>query len=223
MSLTQKPVSTISYNTEAYLIGLLNRLKTGKIINYALCIKHQGEEDINYVTGETEKDKDHWHIYLDLAKRVELLDLKKEFDEIDVNNLDVNNNKPLGCMNFQSSKVGHWIGYAIHSCDYLLNYSPNDLDKKTYSLQDIKTIGLIDGELNRLYKQYTLPLINTKEAIIYEKIGGCSDSMRSIIAALGVNKALTMKYIRLAEENQKNYVDTIETEEEKSDKKLIPY
>lgn len=218
MSLTQKPVSTISYNTEAYLIGLLNRLKTGKIINYALCIKHQGEEEINYVTGETEKDKDHWHIYLDLARRVELLELKKEFDEI-----DVNNNKPLGCMNFQSSKVGHWIGYAIHLIDYLVIYSPNDLNKIIYSLQDIKTIGLIDGELNRLYKQYTLPLVNTKEAIIYQKLGGNSKSTRTVISSLGINKTIAMKYILLAEENQKNYVDTIETEEEKSDKKLIPY
>jgi len=210
MSLTQKPVSTISYNTEAYLIDKLNRLKTGKIINYALCIKHQGEEDINYVTGETEKDKDHWHIYLDLAKRVELLELKKEFDET-----DVNNKKPLGCMNFQSSKVGHWIGYAIHLIDYLLIYSPNDLDKITYSLQDIKTIGLIEGELNRLYKQFTLPLVNTKEAIMYQKIGGCSESTRSLIVALGVQKTIAMKYLRIAEENQKNYVDTIEEEREK--------
>lgn len=208
MSLTQKPVSTISYNTEAYLIDLLNKLKSGRIINYALCIKHQGEEDINYETGEIEKDKEHWHIYLDLAKRIELLDLKKEFNEI-----DINNSKPLGCMNFQPSKVGHWLGYAIHQVNYLINYSPNDMDKITYSLKDIKTIGLIDGELNRLYKQYTLPLINTKESIMYQKTGGCSESTQSLIASLGVNKAISMKYLIRAEENDKNYLNTLEEKE----------
>lgn len=207
MSLTQKPVSTISYNTEAFLIELLNRLKSGRIINYALCIKHQGEEEINYVTGEITKDKDHWHIYLDLAKRIELLDLKKEFNEIDINNI-----KPLGCMNFQSSKVGHWIGYAIHLHDYLLNYSPNDLEKITYSLKDIKTIGLIEGELNRLYKQYTLPLVNTKESILYKKLGGNSETTRSIISSLGVNKAISMKYLILAEENYNRYEKLTDSE-----------
>ncbi len=196
MSLTQKPVSTISYNTEGYLIDLLNKLKSGRIINYALCIKHQGEEEINYVTGEITKDKDHWHIYLDLAKRIELLDLKKEFNEI-----DINNSKPLGCMNFQSSKVGHWIGYAIHLIDYLIIYSPNEVDKIRYSLKDIKTIGLIDGELNRLYKQFTLPLVNTKEASIYQKHGGESERTRSLISTLGVNKAIAMSYLLKAEEN----------------------
>ncbi len=201
MSLTQKPVSTISYNTEAYLIELLNRLKSGRIINYALCIKHQGEEEINYVTGEITKDKDHWHIYLDLAKRIELLDLKKEFNET-----DINNNKPLGCMNFQSSKVGHWIGYAIHLYDYLIIYSPNELDKISYSLKDIKTIGLIDGELNRLYKQYTLPLVNTKEAILYEKYGGKSEATRILINALGTSKnVVALKYLIQAEENNNRY------------------
>jgi hypothetical protein len=201
MSLTQKPVSTISYNTEAFLIELLNRLKSGRIINYALWIRHQGEEDINYVTGEITKDKDHWHIYLDLAKRIELLDLKKEFNEI-----DINNSKPLGCMNFQSSKVGHWIGYAIHLYDYLIIYSPNELDKISYSLKDIKTIGLIEGELNRLYKQFTLPLVNTKEAILYEKHGGKSKTTRTLINALGTaQKAIAMKYLIQVEENYNRY------------------
>lgn len=201
MSLTQKPVSTISYNTEAYLIELLNRLKSGRIINYALCIKHQGEKEINYVTGEITKDKEHWHIYLDLAKRIELLDLKKEFNEI-----DINNNKPLGCMNFQSSKVGHWIGYAIHLYDYLIIYSPNELDKISYSLKDIKTIGLIDGELNRLYKQFTLPLVNTKEAILYEKYGGKSERTKTLINALNsTQKAMALKYLLRLEENDNRF------------------
>lgn len=208
MSLTQKPVSTISYNTEAYLIELLNRLKSGRIINYALCIKHQGEEDINYVTGEITKDKDHWHIYLDLAKRVELLDLKKEFNEI-----DINNNKPLGCMNFQSSKVGHWIGYAIHLYDYLIIYSPHEKDKISYSLKDIHQVGLIDGELNRLYKQFTLPLVNKKEAILYEKYGGKSEATRTLINALGSpHKAIAMKYLIQAEENYNRYEKLTDSE-----------
>lgn len=208
MSLTQKPVSTISYNTEGYLIDLLNKLKSGRIINYALCIKHQGEEDINYVTGEITKDKEHWHVYLDLAKRVELLDLKKEFNEI-----DLNNSKPLGCMNFQSSKVGHWIGYAIHLYDYLIIYSPSELDKISYSLKDIHQIGLIEGELNRLYKQFTLPLVNTKEAILYEKYGGKSEKTKTLINALGTSqKVVAMKYLIQAEENDNRYVKLTDDE-----------
>lgn len=184
MSQTQKPISTISYNTELFLDIRLKELYEAHIIDYALYIKHKGENDIDDFTGEITKDKDHWHIYLHISKRIDLTSIKKEFNEKDIENIS---NKPLGCMNFQPSKLGHWLCYAVHKIEYLLLHKIEESKKQyNYSLKDIKTIGLIDGELERLWKQHARPLLNTKQGLIYDMLGGKDEAYKRAIDTLGV-------------------------------------
>lgn len=184
MSLTQKPISTISYNTENFLDRKLKELYEAHIIDYALYIKHKGENDVDDFTGEITTDKDHWHIYLHTSKRIDLTSIKKEFNEIDIENIT---SKPLGCMNFQLSKIGHWLCYAVHKFEYLLIHKIEECKKQyTYNLKDIKTIGLIDGELDRLWKQHARPLLNTKQGLVYEMLGGRSNAYKRSIDTVGV-------------------------------------
>lgn len=184
MSLTQKPISTISYNTEDFLDRKLKELYEAHIIDYALYIKHKGENDVDDFTGEAKRDKDHWHIYLHTSKRIDLTLIKKEFNERDIVTF---NSKPLGCMNFQVSKIGHWLCYAVHKTEYLLIHKIEESDKQyTYKLKDIKTIGLIDGELESLWKQHARPLLITKQGMVYKKLGGKNEAYKRAIDTLGV-------------------------------------
>lgn len=183
MSLTQKPISTISYNTENFLDRKLEELHDAHIIDYALYIKHIGENDVDDFTGEVKRDKDHWHIYMHTSKRIDLTSIKKEFEEIDIENF---NSKPLGCMNFQVSKLGHWLCYAVHKVEYLLIHKIEESKKQyTYNLKDIKTIGLIDGELESLWKQHARPLLVTKQGLVYKKLGGEDERFEFAINAVG--------------------------------------
>lgn len=184
MSLTQKPISTISYNTENFLDIKLKELYEAHIIDYALYIKHKGEIDVDDFTGEVKRDKDHWHIYLHTSKRIDLTLIKKEFNERDIEHFE---SKPLGCMNFQISKIGHWLCYAVHKIEYLLIHKIEECKKQyTYKLKDIKTIGLIDGELESLWKQHARPLLITKQGQVYEMLGGISEAYKRSIDTLGV-------------------------------------
>lgn len=184
MSLTQKPISTISYNTENFLDIKLKELYEAHIIDYALYIKHKGEIDVDDFTGEVKRDKDHWHIYLHTSKRIDLTLIKKEFNERDIEHFE---SKPLGCMNFQISKIGHWLCYAVHKIEYLLIHKIEESKKQyTYKLKDIKTIGLIDGELESLWKQHARPLLITKQGQVYEMLGGISEAYKRSIDTLGV-------------------------------------
>lgn len=184
MSLTQKPISTISYNTENFLDRKLEELYKTNIIDYALYIKHKGENDIDDFTGEAKRDKDHWHIYMHTSKRIDLSLIKKEFNEIDIENFS---SQPLGCMNFQLSKIGHWLCYAVHKFEYLAIHKIEECKKQyTYKLTDIKSIGLIDGELESLWKQHARPLLNTKQGLVYTALDGEDEAYKRAIDTLGV-------------------------------------
>jgi hypothetical protein len=183
MSLTQKPISTISYNTENFLDRKLEELYEAHIIDYALYIKHKGENDIDDFTGEAKRDKDHWHIYMHTSKRIDLSLIKEEFNERDIENF---NSKPLGCMNFQVSKIGHWLCYAVHKIEYLLIHKIQESKKQyTYKLKDIKSIGLIDGELESLWKQHARPLLYTKQGLVYNALGGKDEAYKMAINSVG--------------------------------------
>lgn len=191
MSLTQKPISTISYNTENFLDRKLEELYEAHIIDYALYIKHKGENDIDDFTGEVKRDKDHWHIYMHTSKRIDLTSIKKEFNEIDIENI---NSKPLGCMNFQLSKIGHWLCYAVHKIEYLLIHKIEESEKQyTYKLKDIKTIGLIEGELESLWKQHARPLLITKQGMVYKAIGGKDKAYEMAINAVGTHSGTILR------------------------------
>lgn len=105
---TTKPISTISFNTPAYLELKLNELLKAGRISFWVFIPHKGEDD------EAGK-KDHCHVYIEPAKMLQSDDIKAELKEFD----PLNPSKPLGCISFKPSKFDHWYLYGLHDKRYL--------------------------------------------------------------------------------------------------------
>lgn len=126
---TRKPISTVSYNTTAFLEGVLERLIKNKVISFYAYIEHKGEDDEN---GK----KDHIHVYVEPYSSVETEWLDGQFIEPDPNNI-----KPLKCLAFRNSKFEDWFLYGLHFVPYLMkkgltkiyNY---DLENMRYSDED---------------------------------------------------------------------------------------
>lgn len=154
MALTAKPISTIAYNTEAFIKRKLEALFNAGIIEDYRYIFHYGEDG----------DKDHFHMYIVPNRRLDTVKLRLEFNEI-----QTEDDKPLGCMPFRSSKNGHWIMYVIHDPEYLKAHkSDNDGDGKIeYPLSDIKTP--FEEQLKRDYKS-ALSLKNTDSQKVINEI-----------------------------------------------------
>ena len=102
--MTQKPISTISYNTEPFLKNTLDMLYKQHIIQNYMYIFHKGEDG----------DKDHFHVRLEPNRRIDPMDIKELFSEYDSKNI-----KPLGVRPFRPSVEEDWILYALHNKDYL--------------------------------------------------------------------------------------------------------
>lgn len=103
---TTKPIATISYNSEGFLLGVLDRLISTQIISFYCFIRHEPEEDEN---------KAHIHLYLEPASSVDTLWLQKQFLEPDKENP----NHPLGVMPIGKSKWVDWYWYGLHDKAYL--------------------------------------------------------------------------------------------------------
>ncbi len=124
---TIKPISTISYNHVAYLEDKLKSDLENGIIAYWQFIKHIGE-------GE---DKDHIHVYIEPATRLDTIAYAKTFNELDPTNV-----KPLGVMAFKNSKWWDWHYYGLHDRDYLS--SKNLTRTQHYQLTDMVTSDSLD-------------------------------------------------------------------------------
>lgn len=101
---TQKPISTISYNSEAFLKEKLEQWLKAHLISAYLYICHKGEDG----------DKDHIHLRIELNKRVDPMDLSEELKEY-----RFDEPKPRGVRPWRPSKEEDWILYAVHDKDYL--------------------------------------------------------------------------------------------------------
>ena len=124
--ITSKPVGTISYNTESFLISVLDRLVKSRIVCNYWYILHHGENG----------DKNHYHVRLELAKRYDTSCIRDMFDEP-----DPTSDKPLGCMPFVYSDLSHWIMYVLHDDKYLRNHDSQTNDGKIpYDLESIHTM-----------------------------------------------------------------------------------
>ena len=150
---TQKPLSTISYNTESFLSEKLQSLYKAHIIQSYQYIKHKGEDG----------DKDHIHLRIEPNKRIDPMDLAEKFIEIDPKNV-----KPLCCRPFRPSKEEDWILYALHDKDYLkLKYKGGEKGEKIpYRWSDIKANEYYDIEIAfiraRSYLEHTTTNIATR-------------------------------------------------------------
>lgn len=109
---TSKPISTISYNSEPFLLTKLTELLECDIVSFFAFIRHQPEED---------ESKAHYHLYLELGDSIEIKKgspLQLSFAELDPQKPD----KPLGVQPFRKSHTfADWYFYAIHHQAYLIS------------------------------------------------------------------------------------------------------
>lgn len=131
---TQKPISTISYNTEAFLKEKLDTWIEAHIIQAYQYICHKGEDG----------DKDHIHVRIEPNKRLDAMDLQEQLREY-----QIGKEKPLGVRPFRPSKEEDWFLYAVHDKDYLkLKYGGGEKGEKLpYKWQDIKAPEDYDTEI----------------------------------------------------------------------------
>lgn len=150
---TQKPISTISYNTEAFLVEHLEAWRRAHIIASYQYICHKGEDG----------DKDHIHLRIEPNKKLDPMDLQEQLREY-----QNGKSKPLGCRPFRPSKEEDWTLYAVHDKDYLaLKYGGGEKGEKLpYTKEDIKVPD--DYDLDALYirakiaMKHTTPNIATR-------------------------------------------------------------
>lgn len=121
---TQKPISTISYNSEAFLVEKLQNLYDAHIIQAWQFITHKGEDG----------DKDHIHLRIEPNKRIDPMELTEMFKEF-----EKGKDKPLGVRPWRQSKEEDWFLYAVHDSDYLsLKYGGGERGEKLpYDWKDI--------------------------------------------------------------------------------------
>lgn len=131
---TQKPISTISYNTESFLKEKLDTWVNAHIIQAYQYICHKGEDG----------DKDHIHVRIEPNKKLDPMDLLDQLKEY-----QVGNDKPLCCRPFRPSKEEDWILYATHDEQYLKSkYGGGEKGEKLpYKWQDIKCPEYYDMEI----------------------------------------------------------------------------
>ena len=122
---TQNPISTISYNTEKFLVEKLEAWKKAHIIQAYMYIMHKGEDG----------DKDHIHLRIEPNRRIDPMDLSEELKEY-----KPGMKKPLGCRPFRPSKEEDWFLYVVHDPEYLkLKYGGGEKGEKIpYSWDQIK-------------------------------------------------------------------------------------
>lgn len=131
---TQKPISSISYNTEAFLREKLEAWKEAHIIQAYMYICHKGEDG----------DKDHIHFRVEPNKKLDPMDLQEALREF-----KQGEKKPLGCRPFRPSKEEDWILYAVHDAKYLAQkYSGGEKGEKIpYKWENIKAPEDYDVEI----------------------------------------------------------------------------
>lgn len=140
---TQKPISTISYNTEPFLREKLDNWIDAHIIQAYQYICHKGEDG----------DKDHIHLRIEPNKKLDPMDLMEQLREY-----ELGKSKPLGCRPFRPSKEEDWYLYVVHDADYLkLKYGGGEKGEKIpYQWQDIKVPEYYDLEVAFIRAKATL-------------------------------------------------------------------
>lgn len=130
---TNKPISTISYNTEEFLHNTLESWVSSHLIQCYMYIHHKGEDG----------DKDHFHVRIEPNRRLDKMDLTAWLKEP-----DPNHSKPLGCRPWRDSKEEDWFLYVIHDPQYLkIKYADSKDGKIQYPVSDIVTSEGYDTEI----------------------------------------------------------------------------
>ena len=120
---TQKPISTISYNTLPFLREKLDLWVSQHIIQTYQFIRHKGEDG----------DKDHTHFRIEPNKKLDPMELTEALKEY-----QVGCDKPLGIRSWRPSKEEDWFLYAVHDPEYMaLKYQDDPHEKLPYDWHDI--------------------------------------------------------------------------------------
>lgn len=139
---TTKPISTISYNSPEYLYTKLSELRKCGLISFWCFIQHWAEDD--------EANKDHFHVYIEPSKIVQTDDIRDFFKEFDPSNPS----KPLGCIQFNSSKFDPWYMYCLHDKRYLASLG----ESRKYHYSADEFVASDDDDL--LFKVKRIDMLN---------------------------------------------------------------
>ena len=120
---TRKPIATISYNSKNFLVQTLERLQKNKVIQFYAFVEHKPEED---------EKKSHFHVYVEPAKPVELIDFKDFFIE-----QIPGEEKPRKTLNWGNSDFYNWFWYSMHYAPYLVQ--KQESRKYHYEVEDFNT------------------------------------------------------------------------------------
>lgn len=121
---TKRPISTVSYNSDDFLVDRLNALVEANLISFWAYINHKPEGD---------EKKFHKHLYIEPSRSLDTAVIRNYLKEI-----DKCNSKPLGVLPFRNSKFYDWYWYALHDKFYLAIQRPNEKEKEYhYSNSDI--------------------------------------------------------------------------------------
>lgn len=147
---TQKPISTISYNTESFLKEKLDSLIDNHTIQAYQYIFHKGEDG----------DKDHIHLRVEPNKRLDPMDLGELFIEY-----KIGEKRPLKCLTWRPSKEEDWFLYVVHDSDYL-KYKYGGGESKEKLPYDWKQIVVSDGyELETVFIRAKASLLHSNASI----------------------------------------------------------
>lgn len=133
---TCKPISTVTYNTNEFLVHQLDILLKTHVIDYYMFINHLGEPD------QYGDDKDHTHLFILPNHRINTADIDDLLIE------PVEGNLPLRNISWSTSKNDDWILYNLHDPAYLL--TKFETRKYQYSYDDLKSSN--ENDLRRRYR-----------------------------------------------------------------------
>ena len=121
---TSKPMSTISYNSEAFLRSKLEELIRNHYISDYMFIYHAAESD---------EKKPHFHVWIKPNTLLDSMTVQRFFEEYDPSNPT----KPLKCIDFRLTKdTDDWILYNLHFDAYLA--SKGESREYHYSKEDFR-------------------------------------------------------------------------------------
>lgn len=196
--LTRKPVSTISYNTELFLQGVLNRLISERKIETWQYIRHY---------PETDETKEHIHLFVEPAKQLDTIDLGVEFLEPVGANIP-----PLACMPFRNSKYDEWYLYSSHDIDYLQSkllyrehHYPLELFKSSHDEYFAEKVRVISCRAIKASKRYFEAIDNgfTFEECIRQ-------GLVPLNAVLSYREAYARLYSRIRQEKRKKHLSDLD-------------
>lgn len=102
---TRRPFSTISYNSDMFLVQKLLQWQHDRKISFWVFINHVPDEDVG---------KNHKHLYIVPDVTIDTVDFLFDLEEIDLDNA-----LPLKCMPCRHSKWDDWALYSVHDKYYL--------------------------------------------------------------------------------------------------------